>query len=58
VIIHIGIPQAIITIALLLSEALVILNHGKTITNRYDARWGLLITVAYFGLLYWGGFYK
>lgn len=54
---HLGWPQGILLGLLLLSDVVAIRKHGQPM-GKYDARLGLVMTLAWVGLLYWGGFFS
>lgn len=51
---YFGIPQIIITIAVLCQTAMV---WHKCIGTKYNTLTSIIACAMWFGLLYWGGFY-
>lgn len=50
-------PQIIYIVISLLSSGIIIANHGKPKTGKYDGWATVIVDVFTFALLYWGGFF-
>ena len=52
-----GVPQWIVVGSHLIALGVVLAKHGQPRDGDYNAWLSALVTAAYFGVLWWGGFF-
>lgn len=55
---HIGYPQAIYLVLMLLADVLAIAKHGQPRDVKYNGPLSVLGTIVGCAILYWGGFFN